>query len=150
MLTLLFAALTALVLPDGPDPFDIKVEPDVPSGEVVGAIEGSNVTFLVETQPRPAPTYSWFLPSDSTPSFATRTFAIHAAPREHGAHTGAWWAMVSPNCPAWLRIPTVQVLGESLLFCSSPWFLRESQPPRVQGGPRAVGISSVAGDRAGP
>lgn len=149
MLTLLFAALTALVLPDGPDPFDIKVEPDVPSGEVVGAIEGSNVTFLVETQPRPAPTYSWFLPSDSTPSFATRTFAIHAAPREHGAHTGAWWAIVSPNCPAWLLLKSKSLV--SLSF-SVPLLgsCKNHSPPEFKEDPRAVGIASVASDRAGP
>ncbi|XP_054444425.1 carcinoembryonic antigen-related cell adhesion molecule 20 [Pteronotus mesoamericanus] len=75
--------LTYLVVNYGPDPFEIKVEPSVHSREVVGVIEGSNVTFSAETQSHPPPAYSWFLPNGSAPSFTTRTFTIHLVSREH-------------------------------------------------------------------
>ncbi|KAM8788822.1 cell adhesion molecule CEACAM20 [Rhynchonycteris naso] len=67
----------------GPDPFEIKLESSVPGREVVGLIEGSNVTFSVETRSHPPPAYSWFLPNDSIPSLTTRTLTIHAVSREH-------------------------------------------------------------------
>ncbi|KAL2763116.1 carcinoembryonic antigen-related cell adhesion molecule 20 isoform 4S precursor, partial [Daubentonia madagascariensis] len=67
----------------GPDPIQIKLESGVPSGEVVEVIEGSTVTFWVETQSRPSPAYTWFLPNDSIPSPTTRTFTIHSVSREH-------------------------------------------------------------------
>ncbi|XP_012508687.1 PREDICTED: carcinoembryonic antigen-related cell adhesion molecule 20 [Propithecus coquereli] len=67
----------------GPDPVQIKLEPGVPSGEVAEVIEGSTVTFRVETQSRPSPAYTWFLPSDSISSPTTETFTIQSMSREH-------------------------------------------------------------------
>lgn len=148
MLTLLLAAVTAFVPPDGPDPFDIKVRPSAPGGEVVRVMEGSSLTFWVEVQSRPPPTYSWFLPNDSAPSFTERTFPIHTVSREHEG-TYSCWANNSATQRSRLAVLRVQVLGESL-FCSSPWFLRESQPPRVRGGPRAVEASPWLVAEQGP
>ncbi|XP_066229806.1 carcinoembryonic antigen-related cell adhesion molecule 20 [Saccopteryx leptura] len=78
----------------GPDPFEIKLESSVPGREVVGLIEGSNVTFSVETRSHPPPAYSWFLPNDSIPSLTTRTLTIHAVSREH---EGTYRCLVSNN-----------------------------------------------------
>ncbi|KAM5209952.1 cell adhesion molecule CEACAM20 isoform 3-T3 [Hipposideros larvatus] len=74
---------TSLTVYYGPDPIKIKLEPGVPSGEAVGVIEGSNVTFSVEEHSHPSPTYSWFFHNDSILSVITRNFTIHAVSREH-------------------------------------------------------------------
>lgn len=74
---------TSLIVYYGPDPIKIKLEPGVPSGEEVGVIEGSNVTFWVEIQSHPSPDYAWFFHNDSIPSFTTRNFTIHAVSKEH-------------------------------------------------------------------
>ncbi|KAF6076929.1 CEA cell adhesion molecule 20 [Phyllostomus discolor] len=100
---------TYLVVNYGPDPFDIKVEPSAPCGEVVKVIEGSNVTFSAKAQSYPAPTYSWFLPNDSTPSFTERTFHIHAVSREQEG-TYRCWANNSATQKSRLAALRVQVL----------------------------------------
>lgn len=100
---------TYLVVNYGPDPFDIKVEPSAPGGEVVKVIEGSNVTFSAEAQSYPAPTYSWFLPNDSAPSFTVRTFRIHAVSRGHEG-TYRCWANNSATQLSRLAALRVQVL----------------------------------------
>lgn len=112
----------ALVLSDGPDPIEIKLESGVLNGEVVGVTEGSNVTFAVEVQSHPSPAFSWFFHNDSLRSLTTRTFTIHAVSREH---EGTYRCLVSNSDThlSFLAALKVRVLGESLfpvpLLCSS-------------------------------
>uniref|UniRef100_A0A2R8M7M0 CEA cell adhesion molecule 20 n=1 Tax=Callithrix jacchus TaxID=9483 RepID=A0A2R8M7M0_CALJA len=90
----------------GPDPADIKLESGVASGEVVEVMEGSNVTFLVETKSRPPPSYMWFLPDSSNLSLTMRTFAIHAVSREH---EGLYKCLVSNGATHLSRLGTLKV-----------------------------------------
>ena len=114
--------MIVLVLPDGPDPFEIKLESGVSRGEVVEVIEGSTVTFSVETQSHPPPAYTWFLPYDSIPPPTMSSFAIQAVSREH---EGTYRCLVSNGATHLLRLGalTARVLGELLLpvplLCSS-------------------------------
>ncbi|KAM5297506.1 LOW QUALITY PROTEIN: cell adhesion molecule CEACAM20 [Glossophaga mutica] len=105
---------THLVVNYGPDPFDIKVEPGAPSGEATRVLEGSRVTFPVETQSRPPPAYSWFLPNDSAPSFTMRTFTVHAVSRKH---EGTYKCLVNNSATQLSRLAAlrVQVLVQWLL-----------------------------------
>ncbi|XP_036981887.2 carcinoembryonic antigen-related cell adhesion molecule 20 [Artibeus jamaicensis] len=112
---------TYLVVNYGPDPFDIKVAPSAPSGEVVSVVEGSNVTFSVTTQSRPVPTYSWFLPNDSSPSFTKRTFTIHAVSREH---EGTYRCLVNNSATQLsrlgaLRVQVIEVTTKPLIMTPS-------------------------------
>lgn len=110
-------ATIVLVLPDGPDPVKIKVESGVPNGEAVEVIEGSNVTFSVETQSHPPTAYLWFFPNDSKPitsSFLTAsTFTIHAVSRED---EGTCSCLVSNSATQLSHKAALKfhVLGESL------------------------------------
>ena len=118
----IITATIVLFLPDGPDPVRIKVEPGVPNGEAVEVIEGSNVTFSVETQSHPPAAYLWVFPNDSKPitsSFLTAsTFTIYAVSREH---EGTYSCLVSNSATQLSHLATLKfhVLGESL----SPIFL---------------------------
>ncbi|XP_058136375.1 cell adhesion molecule CEACAM20 isoform X2 [Dasypus novemcinctus] len=66
----------------GPDSVQVKLEPGLPSGEVVNVIENSTVNFWVETETHPLPDYSWFFPNGSVSSSIKR-FTINAISREH-------------------------------------------------------------------
>ncbi|GAB5581944.1 carcinoembryonic antigen-related cell adhesion molecule 20 [Prionailurus iriomotensis] len=77
------SAPTFLAVNYGPDPFEIKLESGVSRGEVVEVIEGSTVSFSVETQSHPPPAYTWFLPYDSIPPPTMSSFATQAVSREH-------------------------------------------------------------------
>ncbi|XP_045387811.1 carcinoembryonic antigen-related cell adhesion molecule 20 [Lemur catta] len=66
----------------GPDPVQIKLDPGVSSGEAVEVVEGSTVTFQVETQSHPSPAYTWFLPNNSILSHTMGTFTIDSVSRE--------------------------------------------------------------------
>uniref|UniRef100_A0A8C9AU09 CEA cell adhesion molecule 20 n=1 Tax=Prolemur simus TaxID=1328070 RepID=A0A8C9AU09_PROSS len=78
----------------GPDPVQIKLDPGVSSGEAVEVIEGSTVTFQVETQSRPSPAYTWFLPNNSILSHTMGTFTIDSVSRED---KGVYRCLVSNN-----------------------------------------------------
>ncbi|XP_017357896.2 carcinoembryonic antigen-related cell adhesion molecule 20 isoform X3 [Cebus imitator] len=90
----------------GPDPVEIKLESGVASGEVVEVMEGSNVTFLVETKSHPPPSYMWFLPDSSNLSPTVRTFTIHAVSREH---EGLYRCLVSNAATHLSRLGTLKV-----------------------------------------
>lgn len=120
------ATVLLLLLSDGPDPVEIKLEPGVPNGEAVEVIEGSNLTFSVETLSHPHPDYSWFFSNDSKPitslSSTTSTFTLHAASKEH---EGLYRCLVSNKATNLSRLGAlkVRVLGECLfpvcLLCFS-------------------------------
>nr|XP_012418005.1 PREDICTED: carcinoembryonic antigen-related cell adhesion molecule 20 [Odobenus rosmarus divergens] len=97
---------TFLTVNYGPDPFEIKLDSGVSSGEVVEVIEGSNVTFSVETQSHPPPAYSWFLNNNFTLSFTTRTFTIQAVSTEH---EGTYRCLVSNLATQLLRLGALEV-----------------------------------------
>ncbi|XP_025770028.1 carcinoembryonic antigen-related cell adhesion molecule 20 [Puma concolor] len=103
------SAPTFLTVNYGPDPFEIKLESDVSRGEVVEVIEGSTVSFSVETQSHPPPAYTWFLPYDSIPPPTMSSFAIQAVSREH---EGTYRCLVSNGATHLLRLGalTVRVL----------------------------------------
>ncbi|XP_059761839.1 carcinoembryonic antigen-related cell adhesion molecule 20 isoform X2 [Balaenoptera ricei] len=100
---------TFLVVNYGPDPVRIKVEPGVPNGEAVEVIEGSNVTFSVETQSHPPAAYLWVFPNDSKPitsSFLTAsTFTIYAVSREH---EGTYSCLVSNSATQLSHLATLK------------------------------------------
>lgn len=133
----IITAVIVLVLPDGPDPFEIKLDSGVSSGEVVEVLEGSTMTFSVETQSYPPAVHSWFLNNNSAPFSTTRTFTIQAMSTEH---EGMYRCLASNNATHLLRLGAleVRVLGESL--CPVP-LLRSSENqsyaniPEVQGDP---------------
>uniref|UniRef100_A0A667IPP7 CEA cell adhesion molecule 20 n=1 Tax=Lynx canadensis TaxID=61383 RepID=A0A667IPP7_LYNCA len=103
------SAPTFLTVNYGPDPFEIKLESGVSRGEVVEVIEGSTVTFSVETQSHPPPAYTWFLPYDSIPPPTMSSFTIQAVSREH---EGTYRCLVSNGATHLLRLGalTVRVL----------------------------------------
>uniref|UniRef100_A0A8D0SPJ1 Ig-like domain-containing protein n=1 Tax=Sus scrofa TaxID=9823 RepID=A0A8D0SPJ1_PIG len=101
---------TFLIVYYGPDPVEIKLEPGVPSGEAVEVIEGSNLTFSVETLSHPHPDYSWFFSNDSKPitslSSTTSTFTLHAASKEH---EGLYRCLVSNKATNLSRLGALKV-----------------------------------------
>lgn len=105
--------MIVLVFPDGPDPFEIKLESGISSGEVVEVIEGSTVTLSVDTRSHPPPDYSWFLLNNSLPSSSMRTFTIQAVSKEH---EGMYRCLVSNIATHLLRLSAleVRVLGKPL------------------------------------
>ncbi|XP_055267880.1 carcinoembryonic antigen-related cell adhesion molecule 20 isoform X2 [Moschus berezovskii] len=78
---------TYLIVYYGPDPVTIKLEPGIPNGDTVEVMEGSNVTFLAETESCPQASYSWFFPNDSKPITSLflnmSNVTIHAVSKEH-------------------------------------------------------------------
>ncbi|XP_047692362.1 carcinoembryonic antigen-related cell adhesion molecule 20 isoform X2 [Prionailurus viverrinus] len=103
------SAPTFLAVNYGPGPFEIKLESGVSRGEVVEVIEGSTVSFSVETQSHPPPAYTWFLPYDSIPPPTMSSFATQAVSREH---EGTYRCLVSSGATHLLRLGalTVRVL----------------------------------------
>ncbi|XP_006732059.1 carcinoembryonic antigen-related cell adhesion molecule 20 [Leptonychotes weddellii] len=97
---------TFLTVNYGPDPFEIKLDSGVSSGEVVEVIEGSNVTFSVETPSHPPPAYSWFLNNHVTLSSTTRTFTIQAVSTEH---EGTYRCLVSNRATHLFRLGALEV-----------------------------------------
>ncbi|XP_013844136.2 carcinoembryonic antigen-related cell adhesion molecule 20 isoform X5 [Sus scrofa] len=101
---------TFLIVYYGPDPVEIKLEPGVPNGEAVEVIEGSNLTFSVETLSHPHPDYSWFFSNDSKPitslSSTTSTFTLHAASKEH---EGLYRCLVSNKATNLSRLGALKV-----------------------------------------
>ncbi|XP_008850216.1 carcinoembryonic antigen-related cell adhesion molecule 20 [Nannospalax galili] len=89
----------------GPDPVAIKLDSGVASGDVVELMEGSNVTFQVETRSQPAPSYTWYLPTDSIYP-TTETFTINAVSREH---EGMYRCLVVNNVTQLSQLGVVQV-----------------------------------------
>uniref|UniRef100_A0A8C9JJW7 CEA cell adhesion molecule 20 n=1 Tax=Panthera tigris altaica TaxID=74533 RepID=A0A8C9JJW7_PANTA len=100
------SAPTFLTVNHGPDPFEIKLESGVSRGEVVEVIEGSTVTFSVETQSHPPPSYTWFLPYDSIPPPTMSSFTIQAVSREH---EGTYRCLVSNGATHLLRLGALKV-----------------------------------------
>ncbi|XP_053761433.1 carcinoembryonic antigen-related cell adhesion molecule 20 isoform X2 [Panthera pardus] len=100
------SAPTFLTVNYGPDPFEIKLESGVSRGEVVEVIEGSTVTFSVETQSHPPPAYTWFLPYDSIPPPTMSSFTIQAVSREH---EGTYRCLVSNGATHLLRLGALKV-----------------------------------------
>ncbi|KAF3814686.1 hypothetical protein GH733_016962, partial [Mirounga leonina] len=91
---------------NGPDPFEIKLDSGVSSGEVVEVIEGSNVTFSVETPSHPPPAYTWFLNNHVTLSSTMRTFTIQAVSTEH---EGTYRCLVSNRATHLFRLGALEV-----------------------------------------
>ncbi|XP_072610699.1 cell adhesion molecule CEACAM20 isoform X2 [Vulpes vulpes] len=97
---------TFLTVNYGPDPFEIKLESGVSSGEVVEVIEGSTVTLSVDTRSHPPPDYSWFLLNNSLPFSSMRTFTIRAVSKEH---EGMYRCLVSNIATHLLRLSALEV-----------------------------------------
>uniref|UniRef100_A0A8C0M637 Ig-like domain-containing protein n=1 Tax=Canis lupus familiaris TaxID=9615 RepID=A0A8C0M637_CANLF len=97
---------TFLTVNYGPDPFEIKLESGISSGEVVEVIEGSTVTLSVDTRSHPPPDYSWFLLNNSLPSSSMRTFTIQAVSKEH---EGMYRCLVSNIATHLLRLSALEV-----------------------------------------
>ncbi|XP_045670100.1 carcinoembryonic antigen-related cell adhesion molecule 20 isoform X1 [Ursus americanus] len=97
---------TFLTVNYGPDPFEIKLDSGVSSREVVEVLEGSTMTFSVETQSYPPAVHSWFLNNNSAPFSTTRTFTIQAMSTEH---EGMYRCLVSNNATHLLRLGALEV-----------------------------------------
>ncbi|XP_043292081.1 carcinoembryonic antigen-related cell adhesion molecule 20 isoform X2 [Cervus canadensis] len=101
---------TYLTVYYGPDPVTIKWEPGVASGDVVEVMEGSNVTFLAETESYPPALYSWYFANDSKPVSSlflnTSSVTIHAVSKEH---EGTYSCLVSNTATQLTVLGTVKV-----------------------------------------
>ncbi|OWK16185.1 hypothetical protein Celaphus_00004583, partial [Cervus elaphus hippelaphus] len=99
-----------LVKSNGPDPVTIKWEPGVANGDVVEVMEGSNVTFLAETESYPPALYSWYFANDSKPVSSlflnTSSVTIHAVSKEH---EGTYSCLVSNTATQLTVLGTVKV-----------------------------------------
>ncbi|GAB1291682.1 Carcinoembryonic antigen-related cell adhesion molecule 20 [Apodemus speciosus] len=106
----------------GPDPVSIKLDSGVVTGDVVKVMEGHAVNFRVETQSRPPPNYTWYVPSDSAQSSTTEEFSIPAVSREH---EGLYRCLVSNTVTnlSRLGVVEVQVLGNGVSLVGSSWSL---------------------------
>ncbi|XP_037380280.1 carcinoembryonic antigen-related cell adhesion molecule 20-like, partial [Talpa occidentalis] len=96
--------LICLTVNYGPDTIEIKLQPGVPNGKVVEVMEGSTMTFSVETQSYPLPAFS-FLPNDSVQSSTITTFTIQL----HPGHKGMYKCLVSSNVTQLSRLGTLEV-----------------------------------------
>ncbi|KAM9755979.1 cell adhesion molecule CEACAM20 isoform 6-T6 [Dama dama] len=101
---------TYLTVYYGPDPVTIKWEPGVANGDVVEVMEGSNVTFLAETESYPPALYSWYFANDSKPISSlflnTSSVTIHAVSKEH---EGTYSCLVSNTATQLTVLGTVKV-----------------------------------------
>ncbi|XP_043755356.1 carcinoembryonic antigen-related cell adhesion molecule 20 isoform X1 [Cervus elaphus] len=101
---------TYLTVYYGPDPVTIKWEPGVANGDVVEVMEGSNVTFLAETESYPPAIYSWYFANDSKPVSSlflnTSSVTIHAVSKEH---EGTYSCLVSNTATQLTVLGTVKV-----------------------------------------
>ncbi|NP_001163795.1 carcinoembryonic antigen-related cell adhesion molecule 20 precursor [Rattus norvegicus] len=98
---------TLLEVNYGPDPVSIKLDSGVATGDVVEVMEGNTVNFWVETQSYPAPTYTWYLPTDSIqPPPITGQLTIPAISREQ---EGMYRCLVSNTVTNSSRLGVVKV-----------------------------------------
>lgn len=97
---------TLLEVNYGPDPVSIKLDSGVVTGDVVEVMEGNTVNFWVETQSYPAPTYTWYLPTDSIQPSTTGQLTIPAVSREQ---EGMYRCLVSNTVTNSSRLGVVKV-----------------------------------------
>lgn len=97
---------TMLYVNYGPDPVTIKLDSGVASGDTVELMNGTAVTFWVETQSHPPPSYTWYYATDSILNSTSETFTIPAVSKEH---EGMYRCLVANSVTQMSRLGVVKV-----------------------------------------